>query len=140
MLVAQEQYVEAVSMAHKEACEMNGRKSVKDERLRELLKVPHLRRVPRRARAQGSTNSGGEGLMIGSFIGGGGGSVPMPLDPRIQVRVEGRKRRRRVDRGDVDHQERGEKYRQYFILNSSSSTYVSYPRPTAPWRASDSVG
>lgn len=81
MLLAQDQYVQAVSLAHKEACEVNGRKYAKDERLRELLKAPHLKRVPRRARGSGN---GGEGLGAGGS--GGGGSVPMPLDPTVQVR------------------------------------------------------
>lgn len=80
MLLAQDQYVQAVSLAHKEACEVNGRKYLKDERLRELLKAPHLKRVPRRARGSGN---GGEGPGTGG--GGGGGSVPMPLDPTVQV-------------------------------------------------------
>lgn len=72
MLQAQDEYVQAVAMAHKEACELNGRKAAKDERLRELLKAPHLRRVPLRAQVAGEEA-------------GGGGSVPMPLDPTVQV-------------------------------------------------------
>lgn len=67
-------------MAHKEACELNGRKDAKDKRLRELLKAPNLRRVPRRPRGAGG--GGGEGIL---GTGGGGGSVPMPLDPTVQV-------------------------------------------------------
>lgn len=72
MLLAQGQYVQAVAQAHQEACELNGRKYAKDERLKELLKAPNLRRVPRRAKSGGG-------------IGGEGGSVPMPLDPTVQV-------------------------------------------------------
>lgn len=62
-------------MAHKEACELHGKKPAKDQRLRELLKAPHLRRVPRRAQGEGEAGNSG----------GGGGSVPMPLDPTVQV-------------------------------------------------------
>lgn len=72
MLLAQDDYVQGVARAHKEACELNAKKQLKDERLRELLKAPHLRRVPSRA---GGGNAGS-----------GGGCVPMPLDPTVQVR------------------------------------------------------
>ncbi|CAN0494913.1 unnamed protein product, partial [Ectocarpus sp. 8 AP-2014] len=51
MLLAQDQYVQAVARAHQEACDLNARwwakVWAKDERLRELLKAPNLRRVPR---------------------------------------------------------------------------------------------
>ncbi|CAM9954479.1 unnamed protein product, partial [Laminaria digitata] len=81
MLLAQDNYVQAVAMAHKEACELNGRKLAKDERLRELLKAPNLKRVPRRGKEGGGV---GEGSILG-VGGGGGGSVPMPLDPTVQI-------------------------------------------------------
>ena len=83
MLLAQDNYVQAVAMAHKEACELNGRKLAKDERLRELLKAPNLKRVPRRGKEGGG--GVGEGSILGVGGGGGGGSVPMPLDPTVQV-------------------------------------------------------
>lgn len=82
MLLAQDNYINAVAVAHKEACELNGRKLAKDERLRELLKSPNLRRVPRRGKEGGGV---GEGSLLGGVVSGGGGSVPMPLDPTIQV-------------------------------------------------------
>lgn len=80
MLLAQDDYVQGVARAHKEACELNGKKHLKDERLRELLKAPHLRRVPARG--------GGRGAGSGD-AGGGGDSVPMPLDPTVQARGNG---------------------------------------------------
>lgn len=80
MLLAQDDYVQGVARAHKEACELNGRKHLKDERLRELLKAPHLRRVPARpgSKGAGAGGSGGDA---------GGGCVPMPLDPTVLVRT-----------------------------------------------------
>lgn len=93
MLLAQDHYVQAVAKAHQEACDLNGRKWAKDERLRELLKAPHLRRVPKRSKVGGGgSGTGGvggvaEGLLAEITGGGGGGSgnVPMPLDPTVQV-------------------------------------------------------
>ncbi|CAN0188254.1 unnamed protein product, partial [Hapterophycus canaliculatus] len=38
MLLAQDHYVQAIAKAHQEACDLNGRKWAKDERLRGLLK------------------------------------------------------------------------------------------------------
>lgn len=87
MLLAQDNYVQAVAKAHQEACDLNGRKWAKDERLKELLKAPHLRRVPKRSKAGGGGVGGvAEGLLAEITGGGGGsGSVPMPLDPTVQV-------------------------------------------------------
>lgn len=82
LLLAQDQYVQAIAKAHKEACDLNGRKHLKDDRLRQLLKAPNLRRVPKRPKSVGGP---GEGLLMGSGGGGGGGSVPMPLDPTVHV-------------------------------------------------------
>lgn len=96
MLLAQDHYVQAVAKAHQEACDLNGRKWAKDERLRELLKAPHLRRVPKRSKGGGGggSSTGGVGGVAEGLLaeitggGGGGGSVPMPLDPTVQVRVD----------------------------------------------------
>ncbi|CAB1107106.1 unnamed protein product [Ectocarpus sp. CCAP 1310/34] len=101
MLLAQDQYVQAVARAHQEACDLNARwwakVWAKDERLRELLKAPNLRRVPRRPKVGGSGGGGGGGAGVaggvaealmaefGAASGGGGGSVPMPLDPTVQI-------------------------------------------------------
>ncbi|CAN0565234.1 unnamed protein product, partial [Ectocarpus sp. 12 AP-2014] len=100
MLLAQDQYVQAVARAHQEACDLNARwwakVWAKDERLRELLKAPNLRRVPKRPKVGGGGGGGGgagvaggvaEALMaeFGAASGGGGGSVPMPLDPTVQI-------------------------------------------------------
>ncbi|CAN0029761.1 unnamed protein product, partial [Ectocarpus fasciculatus] len=100
MLLAQDQYVQAVARAHQEACDLNAgwwaKVWAKDERLRELLKAPNLRRVPRRPKGGGGGGDGGgagvaggvaEALMaeFGAASGGGGGSVPMPLDPTVQI-------------------------------------------------------
>lgn len=95
MLLAQDHYVQAVAKAHQEACDLNGRKWAKDERLRELLKAPSLRRVPKRPKTGGDGGGGGGGAGVGAVAegllaelsGGGGGSVPMPLDPTVQVPV-----------------------------------------------------
>lgn len=119
MLLAQDQYVQAVSLAHKEACEVNGRKYVKDERLRELLKAPHLRRVPRRARGSGN---GGEGLGTGGGGGGGGGSVPMPLDPTVQVRDIKQAWVRRGWGGDIEYV--GKVNRPHVYIGDSLLYYI----------------